>query len=249
MRAAITLKLCTFEETGAIVAAMTTSIPEAPGSGRNWDYRYCWLRDAFFVVRALNSLSEVDTMEHYLRYLANIVGQAPDGHLQPVYGIALERRLDEREVPTLAGYRGMGPVRVGNQAFEHHQHDVYGNVVLAAVAGVLRPAPAAAAHGAGLHAPRARRRAGLQGVCDARRQHVGAAHARARAHLVRAHVLGGLRPARAHRGPPRAAGARAAVAGPRGARSAAPSSRAPSTPHAAASWRASAAPTSRRGCC
>jgi GH15 family glucan-1,4-alpha-glucosidase len=131
IRAAITLKLCQFEETGAIVAAMTTSIPEAPNTGRNWDYRYCWLRDAYFVVRALNLLSEVDTMEHYLRYLGNIVGQATDGHLQPVYGIALERRLDEREVETLAGYRGMGPVRVGNQAFEHLQHDVYGNVVLA----------------------------------------------------------------------------------------------------------------------
>ncbi len=147
IRAAITLKLCTFEETGAIVAAMTTSIPEAPQSARNWDYRYCWLRDAFFVVRALNSLSEVDTMEHYLRYLANVVGQAPDGHLQPVYGIALERVLAEREVPTLAGYRGMGPVRVGNQAFEHHQHDVYGNVVLAAAQSffdqrLLRPATA-----------------------------------------------------------------------------------------------------------
>jgi GH15 family glucan-1,4-alpha-glucosidase len=145
LRAAITLKLCTFEETGAIVAAMTTSIPEAPASGRNWDYRYCWLRDAFFVVRALNSLSEVDTMEHYLRYLADVVGQAPDGHLQPVYGIALERRLDEREVPTLAGYRGMGPVRVGNQAFGHLQHDVYGNVVLASAQSffdrrLLRPA-------------------------------------------------------------------------------------------------------------
>jgi GH15 family glucan-1,4-alpha-glucosidase len=145
IRAAITLKLCTFEETGAIVAAMTTSIPEAPGTGRNWDYRYCWLRDAFFVVRALNSLSEVDTMEHYLRYLANIVGQAPDGHLQPVYGIALERRLDEREIATLAGYRGMGPVRTGNQAFEHLQHDVYGNVVLATAQSffdrrLLRPA-------------------------------------------------------------------------------------------------------------
>jgi len=131
IRAAITLKLCTFEETGAIIAAMTTSIPEAPGSGRNWDYRYCWLRDAYFVVRALNSLSEVDTMEHYLRYLTNIVGQSPDGHLQPVYGVALEKRLEEREVTTLAGYRGMGPVRVGNQAYEHLQHDVYGNVVLA----------------------------------------------------------------------------------------------------------------------
>ncbi len=145
MRAAITLKLCTFEETGAIVAAMTTSIPEAPASGRNWDYRYCWLRDAFFVVRALNSLAEVETMEHYLRYLANIVGQAPDGHLQPVYGIALEQRLEERVIGTLAGYRGMGPVRVGNQAFEHLQHDVYGNVVLAAAQSffdrrLLRPA-------------------------------------------------------------------------------------------------------------
>jgi pentatricopeptide repeat protein len=145
IRAAITLKLCQFEETGAIVAAMTTSIPEAPGTTRNWDYRYCWLRDAFFVVRALNSLSEVDTMEHYLRYLGNIVGQSPDGHLQPVYGIALERRLDEREVATLAGYRGMGPVRVGNQAYEHLQHDVYGNVVLATAQSffdrrLLRPA-------------------------------------------------------------------------------------------------------------
>ncbi|HEU4517616.1 MAG TPA: glycoside hydrolase family 15 protein, partial [Steroidobacteraceae bacterium] len=145
IRAAITLKLCTFEETGAIVAAMTTSIPEAAGSQRNWDYRYCWLRDAFFVVRALNSLSEVDTMEHYLRYLTNVVGQATDGHLQPVYGIALETSLVEHEVPTLSGYRGMGPVRVGNQAFEHLQHDVYGNVVLATAQSffdrrLLRPA-------------------------------------------------------------------------------------------------------------
>jgi GH15 family glucan-1,4-alpha-glucosidase len=145
IRAAITLKLCTFEETGAIVAAMTTSIPEAPDSGRNWDYRFCWLRDAFFVVRALNSLAEVETMEHYLRYIANIVGTAENGHLQPVYGLALERRLEEREAPALAGYRGMGPVRVGNQAFEHLQHDVYGNVVLAAAQAfldrrLLRPA-------------------------------------------------------------------------------------------------------------
>jgi pentatricopeptide repeat protein len=147
IRAAITLKLCTFEETGAIVAAMTTSIPEAPGSGRTWDYRYCWLRDAYFVVRALNSLAEVETMEHYLRYLANVVGAAPDGHLQPVYGIALERRLQERVITTLAGYRGMGPVRIGNQAYEHLQHDVYGNVILAASQAffdrrLLRPATA-----------------------------------------------------------------------------------------------------------
>ena len=77
IRAAITLKLCQYEETGAIVAAMTTSIPEAPHSGRNWDYRYCWLRDAFFVVRALNSLAEVGTMESYLNWLYNVVRGRP----------------------------------------------------------------------------------------------------------------------------------------------------------------------------
>jgi GH15 family glucan-1,4-alpha-glucosidase len=132
IRAAITLKLCSFEETGAIVAAMTTSVLEAPHTERAWDYRFCWLRDAFFVIRALNSLGAMDTMEHYLRYLGNVVETARDGHLQPVYGIALEQHLIEREVPTLAGYKGMGPVRVGNQAYEHLQHDVYGNVILAA---------------------------------------------------------------------------------------------------------------------
>jgi len=135
-RAAITLKLCAFEETGAIIAAMTTSIPEAADTERNWDYRYCWLRDSFFVVRALNSLAEVETMEDYLRYLNNIISgneaENSGGHLQPVFGIGLERRLTERTVTSLAGYRGMGPVRAGNQAFEHIQHDVYGNAVLAA---------------------------------------------------------------------------------------------------------------------
>jgi GH15 family glucan-1,4-alpha-glucosidase len=132
IRSAITLKLCQYEETGAIVAAMTTSIPEAPNSQRNWDYRYCWLRDAFFVVRALNSLSEVGTMEDYLRWLHDVVRTAADGHLQPLYGIALEHHLAEGIVPHLSGYRGMGPVRVGNQAHEHIQNDVYGNVVLGA---------------------------------------------------------------------------------------------------------------------
>ena len=132
IRAAITLKLSLFEDTGAIIAAMTTSIPEAPGSQRNWDYRYCWLRDAFFVVRALNSLAEVGTMEDYLRWLANVVVGAGGGHVQPLHGIGLERELPERICDTLPGYRGMGPVRVGNQAQEHFQHDVYGNIVLAA---------------------------------------------------------------------------------------------------------------------
>jgi GH15 family glucan-1,4-alpha-glucosidase len=132
IRAAITLKLSLFEDTGAIVAAMTTSIPEAPGSQRNWDYRFCWLRDAFFVVRALNSLSEVGTLEDYLRWLSNVVVQSKGGHIQPLYGIGLERELPEVVMAHLSGYRGMGPVRVGNQAQEHFQHDVYGNVVLGA---------------------------------------------------------------------------------------------------------------------
>ena len=132
IRAAITLKMSLFEDTGAIVAAMTTSIPESAHSGRNWDYRYCWLRDAFFVVRALNSLSEVGTMEDYLRWLGNIVAETRAGHIQPLYGIGLEHELPESIQPQLAGYRGMGPVRVGNQAAEHFQHDVYGNIVLGA---------------------------------------------------------------------------------------------------------------------
>jgi GH15 family glucan-1,4-alpha-glucosidase len=132
IRAAITLKMCQFEETGAIVAAMTTSIPEAPNTERNWDYRYCWLRDAFFVVRALNSLSEVGTMEDYLRWLNDVVRGARGGHVQPLFGIGLEQKLTENLVPSLSGYRGMAPVRTGNQAFEHVQHDVYGNIVLGA---------------------------------------------------------------------------------------------------------------------
>ncbi|MEO6626374.1 MAG: glycoside hydrolase family 15 protein, partial [Burkholderiaceae bacterium] len=135
IRAAITLKLCQYEETGAIVAAMTTSIPEAPNSGRNWDYRYCWLRDAFFVVRALNSLSEVGTMEAYLNWLYNVLrgaNTAQGGHVQPLYGIGLEKSLPESVIAHASGYRGMGPVRVGNQAQEHFQHDVYGSIVLGA---------------------------------------------------------------------------------------------------------------------
>ncbi len=132
IRAAITLKLCQYEETGAIVAAMTTSLPEAPNSGRNWDYRYCWLRDAFFVVRALNSLAEVGTMERYLHWLYHVVRSSANGHVQPLYGIGLETDLPETVVAHAAGYRGMGPVRVGNLAQQHIQHDVYGGIVLGA---------------------------------------------------------------------------------------------------------------------
>ncbi|MFU8821617.1 MAG: glycoside hydrolase family 15 protein [Gammaproteobacteria bacterium] len=131
IRAAITLKLCSFDDTGAIIAAMTSSIPEAPGSARNWDYRYCWLRDSFFVVHALNRLGATRTMEAYLGWILDVAA-ASDGHgLQPVYDISGEAELTETIVEHLPGYRGMGPVRVGNQAFEQVQNDVYGAVVLA----------------------------------------------------------------------------------------------------------------------
>jgi GH15 family glucan-1,4-alpha-glucosidase len=131
IRAAITLKLSAFEESGAVVAAMTTSIPEYADSGRNWDYRFCWLRDAYFVVKALNRLGATRTMEDHIRFATNVLAGANGDWLQPVYGIGFESQLTEVEVPSLAGYRGMGPVRRGNQAFEHIQHDVYGSVVLA----------------------------------------------------------------------------------------------------------------------
>jgi GH15 family glucan-1,4-alpha-glucosidase len=136
IRAAITLKLCAYEETGAIVAALTTSIPEhavEAGEGRNWDYRYCWLRDAYYVVQALNRLGAADMLENYLSYLRNLVGQAKGGHVQPVYGVGLEPALREWIAPHLSGYRGMGPVRIGNQAHEHLQHDVYGQIILSTV--------------------------------------------------------------------------------------------------------------------
>jgi GH15 family glucan-1,4-alpha-glucosidase len=129
IRAAITLKLSSFEDTGAIVAAMTTSIPEAPASGRNWDYRYCWLRDAYFVVRAANRLGVTDTMERYLQYITNVSALSPDGYLQPVYGIRQQRRLEESEVQSLRGYRSMGPVRAGNEAWQQVQNDSYGSVI------------------------------------------------------------------------------------------------------------------------
>lgn len=131
IRAAITLKLNAFDDTGAITAAVTTSIPEAPHSGRNWDYRFCWLRDAFFVVNALNRLGATGTMEKYLDYILNLIAEARDTPLQPVYGIRRQVVLEESLAPALAGYRGMGPVRVGNQAYFQVQNDVFGSAVLA----------------------------------------------------------------------------------------------------------------------
>jgi GH15 family glucan-1,4-alpha-glucosidase len=130
IRAAIGLKLCQHEETGAIVAALTTSIPEAAHSGRNWDYRYCWIRDAYYTVQALNRLGALDVLEGYLGYLRNIVDKSEGGQIQPLYAVSGEPKLDEGVAECLAGYRGMGPVRVGNAAYSQVQNDAYGQIVL-----------------------------------------------------------------------------------------------------------------------
>jgi len=133
IRAAITLKLCSYEDTGAIVAALTTSIPEAPDSGRNWDYRYCWLRDSLFTVKALNRLGATRTMEAYLRFIVNTAAGEGAYDLQPLYGISGETAVEEHVAAGLPGYRGMGPVRVGNAAWRQPQNDAYGAVVLSAM--------------------------------------------------------------------------------------------------------------------
>jgi GH15 family glucan-1,4-alpha-glucosidase len=131
IRAAITLKLCSFEDSGGIIAALTTSVPESADSGRNWDYRFCWLRDAFFTVNALNRLGATRTMENYIRYLlAAVLGQ--DGApMLPLYPIVPGSSVTEIEAPALKGFRGMGPVRIGNAAATQRQNDVYGSLILA----------------------------------------------------------------------------------------------------------------------
>ena len=130
IRSALVLKLHQYEDTGALLAATTTSLPEHPGSGRTWDYRYCWLRDAYFTLNALERLGHNDEMERFLVFLRNLCEER-EGELQPVYAISGGSEAPERELPWLAGYRGEQPVRVGNQAFEHVQNDVYGEMILA----------------------------------------------------------------------------------------------------------------------
>jgi GH15 family glucan-1,4-alpha-glucosidase len=130
IRAAISLKLSNFEETGGIVAALTTSIPEAPNSGRNWDYRFCWLRDAYFVVKALNRLGATKTMEDFISF---ILGVAAGETIRPVYSVVPTDSMEEMTVPNLKGYRSDGPVRVGNAAANQVQHDTYGSIILAAM--------------------------------------------------------------------------------------------------------------------
>jgi GH15 family glucan-1,4-alpha-glucosidase len=130
IRSALALKLHQYEDTGALLAATTTSLPEYPGSGRNWDYRYCWLRDAYFTLNSLERLGHAEEMERFLEYLRNLAEER-EGVLQPAYRINGSSDAPERELDWLEGYNGEKPVRVGNQAFEHVQNDVYGEMVLA----------------------------------------------------------------------------------------------------------------------
>jgi GH15 family glucan-1,4-alpha-glucosidase len=132
IRAAITLKLSNFEETGGIIAAHTTSIPEAPGSGRTWDYRYCWLRDAYFVVKALNRIGATQTMEDFISFILGIAANNKEA-LRPVYSVVPTDSMEENTAPHLKGYRGDGPVRIGNAAALQDQNDTYGSIILAAM--------------------------------------------------------------------------------------------------------------------
>jgi GH15 family glucan-1,4-alpha-glucosidase len=131
IRSALALKLHCFEDTGAIVAATTTSIPESPGAGRTWDYRYCWLRDAYYVLGALRLLGHFEERARFVKYLLHVVGDAPDMPLAPLYRVDGTSNLEERTIEGWAGFGGEGPVRVGNGAALHTQNDIFGEMVLA----------------------------------------------------------------------------------------------------------------------
>jgi GH15 family glucan-1,4-alpha-glucosidase len=128
-RSALALALCTDAETGAIIAAPTTSLPELQGGSRNWDYRYVWLRDAAFVLYALDRAGFGETVDAFLTFFKRVCRRAGGGHLQIMFGVDGRRDLPETTLEHLAGYRGARPVRVGNGAARQFQLDVYGELL------------------------------------------------------------------------------------------------------------------------
>ncbi|WBL43336.1 glycoside hydrolase family 15 protein [Algoriphagus halophytocola] len=128
LRSALILKIHQYEDTGAIIAASTTSLPESPNSTRNWDYRYCWIRDSYYTLTCFNSLGHFEELEKYFEFIHNL-RPGEDGRYQPLYSITGDSLLTE-EISDLDGYLGNKPVRFGNQAYTHIQNDLYGQVLV-----------------------------------------------------------------------------------------------------------------------
>tara|TARA_S200000501_G_scaffold240811_1_gene225642 strand:- start:7888 stop:9678 length:1791 start_codon:yes stop_codon:yes gene_type:complete len=124
-RSAITLKLLTFEKTGAVLAAATTSIPETIGEVRNWDYRFCWIRDASMVIKIITKLGHVNIVNNFINFILNLIPNKNE-KLQIMYGINGEKILTERKLDHLSGFMDSKPVRVGNAAYFQKQNDIYG---------------------------------------------------------------------------------------------------------------------------